>query len=241
MTTSIRSLKIENAKKIAAYKAVDTEMNKSIKVVGIGSGTTIVYVAERLGQLDYKKEFVCIPTGFQSQQLIIKNDLVLGSIEQFPQVGITFDGADEIDKNLNLIKGGGGCLFQEKLLAISSNKVVVIADERKMSHSVLGKVWTKGIPIEVVPKSYVRIFKDLHLLGAKSINLRDGTPFKSGPVITDNNNFLIDADFGPIYDAVSLNNKIKMLVGVVETGIFINLACKFYIGKESGELDIFTK
>ena len=104
---------VEQAKKSAAYQAVDENFPVSAKVVGIGSGSTVVYVAERIGQLANKDSFVCIPTGFQSKQLIIDNGLKLGAIEQFPEIDIAFDGADEVDPALNLIKGGGACLFQE--------------------------------------------------------------------------------------------------------------------------------
>lgn len=111
---------LEDAKRTAAYRAVDENLDVNAhKIIGIGSGSTVVYVAERLGQ--YRKDpsfsqqvsqFVCIPTGFQSRQLILDNGLQLGSIEQHPSIDIAFDGADEVDHNLQLIKGGGACLFQ---------------------------------------------------------------------------------------------------------------------------------
>ncbi|CAH2355687.1 ribose-5-phosphate isomerase [[Candida] railenensis] len=231
---------VEQAKKAAAFKAVDENFPKSAKVVGVGSGSTVVYVAERLGQLPNKSSFVCIPTGFQSKQLIIDNGLNLGSIEQFPNVDIAFDGADEVDSDLNLIKGGGACLFQEKLVAASANTFIVVADYRKQSPTKLGKNWTQGVPIEVVPNSYVSVTRQLkEKLGAKSINLRQGGSAKAGPVVTDNNNFLLDADFGEIQDPKSLHSEIKLLVGVVETGLFTSIAKKVYFGEESGEVTIW--
>ncbi|GMF48300.1 unnamed protein product [[Candida] boidinii] len=92
---------VEQSKKLAAYSAVDDNLQPDYKVIGIGSGSTVVYVAERIGQLKNKQNFTCIPTGFQSKQLIIDNGLKLGSIEEFSEIDIAFDGADEIDTSLN--------------------------------------------------------------------------------------------------------------------------------------------
>lgn len=230
----------EQSKRLAAYKAVDENFPPAAKVVGIGSGSTVVYVAERLGQLDNKEQFVCIPTGFQSQGLILSNGLKLGSIQQYPEIDIAFDGADEVDTQVNAIKGGGACLFQEKLVAYSSKKFILVADFRKKSTN-LGIQWTRGIPIEVVPSSYVYVEKKLQALGAKRIILRQGGSAKAGPVITDNNNFLIDADFGEIQDPVKLHKDLIAIVGVVETGIFLDYPEKAYIGEQDGSVTVRTK
>ncbi|CAN3374216.1 ribose-5-phosphate isomerase [Diutina rugosa] len=229
---------VEAAKKLAAYRAVDENLPQDAKVVGVGSGSTVVYVAERLGQNPNKKQFVCVPTGFQSKNLIIENGLTLGSIEQFPDVDIAFDGADEADKNLNLIKGGGACLFQEKLVAQSAKTFIVVADYRKKSETV-GTEWKQGVPIEVVPSAYVSVTKKLYELGAKKVTLRDGMPKKAGPVVTDNNNSILDADFGPIANPAQLHEKIKLLVGVVDTGLFCNMAKKVYFGEEDGQVSVW--
>lgn len=229
---------MEQAKKIAAYKAVEENFPADAKVIGIGSGSTVVYVAERIGQLEFKDNFVCIPTGFQSKQLIIDNGLKLGSIEQYPSLDIAFDGADEVDKNLNLIKGGGACLFQEKLVAQSAKKFIIVADYRKKSQT-LGTNWK--IPIEVVPGAYVKVTNDLKSLGASKSILRQGGSAKAGPVVTDNNNFIIDSDFGQISNPDDLHSKIKSLCGVVETGLFTNMAHACYFGEESGEVSKWDK
>ncbi|KAF3992585.1 hypothetical protein FT663_02238 [Candidozyma haemuli var. vulneris] len=227
---------IESAKKAAAYKAVDENLPENVGVVGIGSGSTVVYAAERLGQLSNKGSFVCIPTGFQSKQLIIDNGLQIGTIEQYPRIDIAFDGADEVDPKLNLIKGGGACLFQEKLVAQAAKTFIVVADFRKKSPDYLGVSWRRGVPIEIVPNSYAKVTLDLQELGADTVVLRQGGAAKAGPVITDNNNFIIDADFGSIEDPASLHAKIKALVGVVDTGLFTNMTAKAYFGEEDGEV-----
>lgn len=230
---------IDQAKRAAAFRAVDENLPPHAKVVGVGSGSTVVFVAERLGHLKNKADFVCIPTGFQLKQLIIDNGLSLGTIEQYPELDIAFDGADECDEKLNLIKGGGACLFQEKLVAEAAKKFVVVADFRKKSLA-LGTEWTQGVPIEIVPNSYAKVILDLKKLGAKTAGLRQGGKAKAGPVITDNNNFLLDADFGAIDDPALLHAKIKSLVGVVDTGLFTNLASKAYFGEESGDVSVWT-
>lgn len=230
---------IEKSKRIAAHRAVDENLPADARVVGVGSGSTVVYVAERLGQLPQKSQFVCIPTGFQSKQLIIDNGLTLGTIEQFPRVDIAFDGADEVDSHLALIKGGGACLFQEKLVAEAAHKFIVVADFRKES-SALGSKWTQGVPIEIVPNSYAKVTLDLQGLGARKVVLRQGGLAKAGPVVTDNNNFLLDADFGEIADPEKLHAQIKALVGVVETGLFTKMAAKAYFGQENGEVSVWS-
>lgn len=235
LCTGMSSL-VEQSKKLCAYAAVDENLDVTKhRVVGIGSGSTVVYVAERVGQLA-SKEIVCIPTGFQSKQLILANKLTLGSIEEFPEIDITFDGADEIDSQLNCIKGGGACQLQEKLVADCSKRWIVVADERKNS-GVLGRSWHKGIPIEVIPVAYTKVSRQLEKLGGKPI-VRPGAPAKAGPVISDNGNFIIDCDFGEIEptEVSSLNDKIRSIVGVVETGLFPAMADAAYIGNSDGSV-----
>ncbi|MFW9882691.1 MAG: ribose 5-phosphate isomerase A, partial [Candidatus Thorarchaeota archaeon] len=144
---------IETGKKNAAIKAVDENIEKNM-IIGIGSGSTVVYAVKRLVEKNKEKSLnlKCIASSFQAYQLIIQNGLELVTLEQFPEIDIDIDGADEIDKNLNLIKGGGGCLVQEKVVASNSKELIIIADFRKNSE-ILGMKWKKGIPIEVIPMS----------------------------------------------------------------------------------------
>lgn len=233
---------IELGKKNAAIKAVDENIKKNM-IVGIGSGSTIVYAVERLGVLNKEKNLnlKCIPSSFQSYQLIIQNNLDLVSLEQYPEIDVDIDGADEIDKDLNLIKGGGGCLVQEKIIASNSEKLIIIADFRKKSEK-LGQNWKNGVPIEVIPMAYFPIMKKLKRLGGKP-KLRMAQS-KSGPLITDNGNFIIDVHFGEINNPSELNEKILNIPGIVDTGLFIQMACKAYIGTRDGKvliLDINRK
>ena len=227
-------MSVEDAKKKAAYRAVD-EYVKNNMVLGIGSGSTVVYAVERLTQRvkSEKMDIVCIPTSFQAYQLITQNGLKLGSLDQNPIIDVDIDGADEIDSELNLIKGGGGCHVQEKIVASNSKQLVIIADYRKDSAK-LGEKWKFGIPVEVIPLGYIPVMKKLEKIGGKPV-LRMAKA-KAGPVVSDNGNFIVDADFGIIKDPADLEKKIRMIPGVVDCGLFINMAVKCYIGMEDGSV-----
>ena len=229
-------MSVEDAKKAAAFQAVDENL-KNHKIIGIGSGSTVVYAVKRIADWE-RKDLICIPSSFQATQLIVSNGLTLGSLDQYPEVEITFDGADEIDDDLNLIKGGGGCQVQEKILAYNSKKVIILADFNKDS-KVLGEKWKKGIPIEVIPGAYVPIMKKIEDMKGTP-TLRMGVN-KAGPVITDNGNLIIDADFGLIKSPLNLELELIRIPGVVETGLFIDIADACYIGMEDGSVKEIIK
>lgn len=230
---------IEEGKKNAAVRAVEENVKENM-VLGIGSGSTIIYAVDKIAEMNRIKNMnlKCIPTSFQSYQLIIENGLTLASLDQYPELDLDIDGADEIDKNLNLIKGGGGCLVQEKIVASNAKKLVIIADFRKNS-DFLGTNWKKGVPVEVIPIGYVPIMKKFEKMGGKPV-LRMAKS-KSGPVVTDNGNFIIDVDFGILDHPKELNDKILSIIGVVDTGLFINMASKAYIGTKEGTVKTLKK
>ncbi|KAI9285896.1 ribose-5-phosphate isomerase [Umbelopsis sp. AD052] len=233
---------VEKGKKVAAYRAVDENITAEHKVIGIGSGSTVVYAVERILQRKELQHIVYIPTSFQSRLLITEGGLTLGSIEQFPEIDVTIDGADEVDSQLNAIKGGGACQFQEMVVAKAAKKFVMIADYRKKSKS-LGTEWVKGVPIEVVPLAYKVVMQALNSqLSVKPqfTKLRMAVQ-KAGPVVTDNGNFVIDAHFGPIADPYKLGQEIKLLTGVLEVGLFCRMAEIAYFGEEDGSVDIWKR
>ena len=230
---------IELGKKNAAIKAVEENIKRNM-VVGIGSGSTVVYAVKKIAEINKDKDLAlkCIPSSFQSYQLIIENGLNLVTLDQYPDIDIDIDGADEIDKDLNLIKGGGGCHLQEKIIASNSNKVIIIADFRKKSER-LGQNWKKGIPVEIIPLAYTPVMKRLkQLRGNPKLRMAQ---VKAGPIISDNGNFIIDVDFGEIDNPFELNSKLLHIPGIVETGLFIGLASKAYIGKDDGSVLILNK
>lgn len=173
-------------------------------------------------------------------QLIIDTGMRLSDLSQTPELDVTIDGADEVDPQLNCIKGGGACHLQEKLVANAAKQFVVVADSRKQARSLL-TVWRKGIPLEVLPLAHVPVARAIRALGGKPV-LRMGVS-KAGPVVTDNGNFVIDADFPPeaAADPAALHTKLKLTPGIIETGIFPGMAVKAYFGQEDGSVQVWTK
>jgi ribose 5-phosphate isomerase A len=228
---------IEEAKRRAAYAAIDENVRDGM-AIGIGSGSTIVYAVERLAARVKSESLkvLCVPTSFQARELIIAHALPLSDLDRTPELDVAFDGADECDAKLNLIKGGGGCLFQEKLVASCARQLFIVADHRKDS-SVLGSKWRQGVPIEVVPMARVPVTRRLLAapFSAKSAVTRMGSG-KAGPVVSDNGNFIIDADFGDIADPAALDAQLRAIVGVVETGLFVGMTTKVYFGAEDGSV-----
>ncbi|KAF9515356.1 hypothetical protein BS47DRAFT_1361073 [Hydnum rufescens UP504] len=246
---------IEASKQLAAWTAVDRHIKSEHRVVGIGSGesilclwitpeihasvgSTVPYVVERIiaqGQ-EANKDRVFIPTGFQSKELIVKGNLVLGDVDQFPSIDVTIDGADEL-RTITTALGitgskGGACHLREKVLAEAAESFIIVADYRKKS-VVLGTSWKHGVPIEVVPFAYVKVLRNLNRLGSPTAALRMAKA-KAGPVVSDNGNFIIDAPFDEQYmkHPLELLSQIKMLTGVVEVGLFCNVAKVAYFGEE---------
>ncbi|XP_043368663.1 ribose-5-phosphate isomerase isoform X2 [Dermochelys coriacea] len=211
------------------------------QVLGIGSGSTIVPAVHRLAERVKQENLniVCIPTSFQARQLIVQNDLRLSDLDRYPELDVAIDGADEVDSDLSLIKGGGGCLTQEKIVAGYAKCFVVVADYRKNSKN-LGEQWKKGIPIEVIPMAYVPVMRALTRKFGGVAELRMAVR-KAGPVVTDNGNFILDWKFDKVHKWNEVNTAIKMIPGVVETGLFINMADVVYFGMEDGSVSAREK
>lgn len=246
---------IEVAKRLASHMAVDRHIKPEHKVIGIGSGSTVPYVVERILAQgpEVNAGRVFIPTGFQSKQLIVEGGLHLADLDQFPVIDVTIDGADEVDDHLNCIKGGGACHLREKALAEASKTFVIVADYRKhlrrlsslTSSSEAPAGAPRGrpfpIPIEIVPFTVGPL---LHRL--TTAKLRMSPPGgKAGPVLTDNGNFVLDALFPAermepenLFD---LYKELKLLNGVVEVGLFCNIAKVAYFGNEDGSVTVQWK
>lgn len=225
----------EAGKKAAAYTAVDNHV-KDNQVIGIGSGSTIVYAVERLAQRVREENLTvkCVPTSFQSRQLITQNELILSDLERTPKLDIAIDGADEVDSQLNCIKGGGACQFQEKIVASCAKEFIIVADDRKNSQE-LGENWKRGVPIEVLPVAYrpVKIKIEEQLGGKAVLRMAEN---KAGPIVTDNGNFVLDWLFEKSCDWYEINTAIKLIPGVVETGLFLKMAKVAYFGKTDGSV-----
>ena len=234
---------IEAAKRAAAHQAVADHFDPAATYVGIGSGTTIVYVVEAIKERSTNPSILFVPTGYQSRQLVINAGLTPIAFDSLPDnimLDVAFDGADEVDAELNCIKGGGACLFQEKLVAERAKKFVCVADYRKRQDRLLTN-WPT-IPIEVAPLAQRKVAAALRLLGSTSPKLRTTLLDKSGPLKTDQNFFIIDAAFPALltsadiqagkgkgdgsdgtWEVNNISKAIKSLTGVLEVGIFSGL------------------
>lgn len=234
--TEKKKMSLEQAKQVAAYRAVDEFVTNNC-VFGVGSGSTVVYAVQRLAERVETENLrvTCIPSSFQAKQLILKHNLTLGELDTNPALDVTIDGADEVDANMTLIKGGGGCLLQEKIVASCSKKLVVIADYTKDSTK-LGDRYKKGIPIEVVPMAYVPVKNKIIAMYGGEVKLRSAVA-KAGPVVTDNGNFILDWMFiNQDLDWEQVNRDVKLIPGVVEIGLFVKMCHKAYFGQPEGNV-----
>ena len=220
----------EKAKKNAALHAV--EHVKDGFIVGLGSGSTAAYAIEEIGNRITREglHVLGVPTSYQAFTLAVKNGIQITTLEEHPVLDLTIDGADQIDDGLNLIKGMGGALTREKIVASSSKTPVIVADETKKV-KVLGKN-NHPVPIEILPVATPLVMREIREIGGKPV-LREGMG-KVGPVVTDNGNIIIDANFGLLRKPAELERKLKGLLGVVETGLFVKMANVVYLGKRSG-------
>jgi ribose 5-phosphate isomerase A len=218
----------EEAKKKVALEAV-----KHVKdgfVVGLGSGSTAAFAIKELGKMIKQRglHIMGVPSSSQAKFLALESCIPLTTLDEYPVLDLAIDGADEVDKNLDMIKGGGGALTQEKIVASSAKQVIIVADESKLVDK-LGKF---KVPIEVLPFGLAKATSEIRKLRGEPF-LREGKR-KVGAVITDNGNYILDADFGLIDDTRALDEILQRIPGVIETGLFINLATTVYLGKPDG-------
>ncbi|KAI4229534.1 MAG: hypothetical protein L6R36_000798 [Xanthoria steineri] len=233
---------IEKAKETAARKAVEDHFDPAARYIGIGSGSTIVFVVQAIKDRNEDLSRIrFVPTGYQSRQVIVKAGLQPIHFDSLPSgvlLDVAFDGADEVDEELNCIKGGGACLYQEKLVATHARKFICVADERKLQSRLLSK-WDR-IPIEVEPLAAHSVLERLAALGSQEATIRSGAIEKSGPIKTDQDNFIVDAKFkhpllptpteaeGDVQGAKedrqwaveTLAKEIKQIEGVLSVGLF---------------------
>ena len=219
----------DELKKEAAHRAV--EFITSGMVIGLGTGSTAKFAIERIGELlrsGSLKKISGIPSSDQTEKLARQMAIPLTGLDVHPAVDLNIDGADEVDPDLNLIKGGGGALLKEKIIAQASRRNIIIVDDSKLSAQ-LGNLF--ALPVEIVPLARKTEENYLQSLGA-SVTLRtddDGQPFR-----TDQNNLILDAELGPIADLNGLDHKLNQRAGIVEHGLFIALADDVIVAGENG-------
>jgi len=219
----------EEAKKRVALEAV-----KHVEdgfVVGLGSGSTAAYVIQEIGRLMQQDglRVLGVPSSSQAMILAVRSGVPLTTLDEYPILDLAIDGADEVDHKLDMIKGGGGALTREKIVASAAKQVVIVADETKLVEK-LGT--TFRVPVEVLPFALATATAGINELDGKTL-LREGKG-KVGAVVTDNGNYIVDVDFGAIADIKELNQRLKLIPGVIETGLFIGIADIVYLGKPDG-------
>ena len=218
---------VDDAKREVAYEAA--KIVKDGQVLGLGTGSTTHYFIQKLGERIKKEEIeiMGIPTSFQSFFLARDCGIPITTLDEHLPV-LAVDGADEVDPNFNLIKGGGAAHTLEKIVDSAAQRFLVIADESKMVDT-LGDF---PVPLEVIPSAYRPVTDWVKSVGG-SPSLRMAQ-MKDGPVITDNGNFVVDVQFKEIHNPPELEMALNTIPGVVENGIFAGLADEILIGTADG-------
>lgn len=224
---SVESYKLAAARR--ALQFVEPGMR-----LGLGTGSTASKFVELLaGEVRAGLQVLCVPTSEETQRLANQHGIPLTTLCETPLLDLTIDGADEIDGELRLIKGGGGALLREKIVATASDRMIVIADSAKQ----VAKLGTFPLPVEVARFGMTATRNMIEMLAADAgchgeitqRLLADGAPF-----VTDGGNYIFDCAFGPIEDPEALDEALKFIPGVVENGLFLGIADAAIIGGPAG-------
>ena len=217
----------EDAKRRAALASV--KHVKDGDVVGLGTGSTVLYAILEIGRMVKEEglDVLGIPTSEETKSIAVNSGIPLTKLDEHPEPDVAIDGADQVDEELNMIKGLGAALAREKVLDSVSKLLVIVVDETKLTKKLgLNQV----VPVEVLPFAITPVSDTLREMGGKPILRR----FESEVIQTDNGNLIVDVDFGPIDDPRVLEKEIKMIPGVIECGLFLEMADIVYVGCRSG-------
>lgn len=222
-----------NAKQAAGYRAA--EFVEDGMVIGLGTGSTAFYVIEKIGQrVAEGLKVSAIATSKASEELARKNNIPLIEAADVTELDLAIDGADEFDPSLALIKGGGGALLREKLVAINSKRFIVIAGADKWVEH-LGKF---KLPIEIIPFTYEWTLNQLRKKYDVPFEMRMNN---DELYVTDNGNYIVDASFEKIESPSTLSEELKDMVGVVDHGLFVDIAELVIVGYDDGSTEIVNK
>jgi len=242
ITESAPALSQDELKKMVGYKSVDDYV-KSGMVVGLGTGSTAYFAVERLGQLlkdGTLTDIVAIPTSIRTKEQAESLGIPLVTLDTHSKLDVAIDGADEVDPDLNLVKGGGGALLREKMVEVCADKFIVIVDESKLCDG-LGPGFP--LPVEITPFCHEHTIRTIAALpscagcdavlrmGSSSSNVNDGDEI----AITDNGNYIVDLHFKEaIKDAPTMASELKNTVGVVDHGLFCGMTTAVIIAGKDG-------
>lgn len=219
----------QQLKQQAAEYAV--QFVESNMIVGLGTGSTAILAVRHLAHLLDTKQLinvVGVPTSLHIEEAAREIGIPLATLEEYPAVDLTIDGADEVDPQLDVIKGGGGALLREKIVAQATRRQVIIVDESKPSQN-LGTKW--AVPIEVIPFGWGSQAAFLESI-SKNVTLRKT---ETGDVFrTDHGNLILDCDFGPISDTHALAEQLNQRTGIVEHGLFLDMVTDLIVAGVGG-------
>ncbi len=213
----------ERMKQLACERAAQ-EVRDGM-TLGLGTGSTMYYFLQALGRLVREGLHVTgVPTSVQTAHMATELAIPLTTLEAQPHLDLAIDGADEVDPYLNLIKGAGGALLREKIIAASASRFLVVVDESK----IVPQLGTRSpLPVEVVPFGVTPTLRALEALGAQATLRREAG---GQPWVSDNGNALVDCRFGPIADPVALQQALLAIPAVVDTGLFLQMTSLVMVG-----------
>jgi ribose 5-phosphate isomerase A len=225
---------MEDLKKQAGVKAAS--FAKSGMLIGLGTGSTAYYAIEEIARRMQEEnlEIKAVSTSFSTSLLCQQWSIPLLSIESVSTLDMCIDGADEIDPELNLIKGRGAAHTLEKIVAGMSKEFYVVADQSKKVDK-LGR--GMPVPVEILPAALSKVEHDLTRLGASEVILRKAGKSKDGPVISDNGNFILDAWFYNIENPKNFEKEINSIAGILDNGIFARYATKIILATSTGLIE----
>jgi len=212
-------------KRIAGQKA--TEYIKDGMILGLGTGSTAYYMIKKVGELVQNgMNLKAVATSKDTESLAKELHIPLVQIDELDRIDLCIDGVDEIDKHFNAIKGGGGALFREKIVANLANEVIWIMDDSKLVDS----IGAFPLPIEILPYGHTQVIRKLKNYSLNPvIRMKDGNVF-----VTDNGNYIVDLHIGKLIDINDVYDKVNGITGVLETGLFINMCKCIIVGTDSG-------
>jgi ribose 5-phosphate isomerase A len=218
---------VEHMKQLACQHAAQ-EVQDGM-VLGLGTGSTVYYFLQELGRMVREgRRLTGVPTSVRTAEIATQLAIPLTTLDNQPHLDLAVDGADEVDANLHLVKGAGGALLREKIIAASADRFVVVVDASKVVTQ-LGERYP--LPVEVVPFGYTLAIRTLEGLGA-GVSLRRSTDGQ--PWVSDNGNYILDCHFGPIPDPVALQKELLAIPAVVDSGLFLNMTDMAIVGQADG-------